>query len=44
MQLEITFLGTGGSWPTVKRNVPAVAIKRGLTVEKVHRGRFKNQG
>lgn len=29
MQLEITFLGTGGSWPTVKRNVPAVAIKRG---------------
>jgi len=29
MQLEITFLGTGGSWPTVKRNVSAIAIKRG---------------
>ncbi|MCD6572290.1 MAG: ribonuclease Z [Thermoplasmata archaeon] len=29
MQLEIIFLGTGGSWPTVKRNVSAIAIKRG---------------
>ena len=23
------FLGTGGSWPTVKRNVSAIAVKRG---------------
>ena len=29
MQLYIYFLGTGGSWPTVQRNVSAVAIKRG---------------
>ncbi len=29
MQLYIHFLGTGGSWPTVQRNVSAVAIKRG---------------
>lgn len=28
-QLRIIFLGTGGSWPTVKRNVSSVAIKRG---------------
>jgi len=28
-QLSIIFLGTGGSWPTVKRNVTSVAIKRG---------------
>ena len=28
-QLSIIFLGTGGSWPTVKRNVSSVAIKRG---------------
>lgn len=28
-QLSIIFLGTGGSWPTVKRNVASVAIKRG---------------
>ena len=27
-QLSIIFLGTGGSWPTVKRNVTSVAIKR----------------
>jgi len=27
-QLSIIFLGTGGSWPTVKRNVSSVAIKR----------------
>jgi ribonuclease Z len=27
-QLKIIFLGTGGSWPTVKRNVSSVAIKR----------------
>lgn len=27
-QLRIIFLGTGGSWPTVKRNVASVAIKR----------------
>jgi len=29
MQLYIHFLGTGGSWPTVQRNVSAIAIKRG---------------
>ena len=29
MQLYIHFLGTGGSWPTVQRNVTAIAIKRG---------------
>ena len=29
MQLFIYFLGTGGSWPTVQRNVSATAIKRG---------------
>jgi len=27
-QLKITFLGTGGSWPTVYRNVSSIAIKR----------------
>ena len=27
-QLNIIFLGTGGSWPTVKRNVSSIAIKR----------------
>ncbi len=27
-QLELIFLGTGGSWPTVKRNVTSIAIKR----------------
>jgi len=31
-QLSIIFLGTGGSWPTVKRNVTSVAIKRGSEV------------
>lgn len=29
MQLFIHFLGTGGSWPTIQRNVSAIAIKRG---------------
>lgn len=29
MQLYVIFLGTGGSWPTVKRNVSSIAIKRG---------------
>jgi len=29
MQLFIHFLGTGGSWPSVTRNVSAIAIKRG---------------
>ena len=28
-QLSIIFLGTGGSWPTIKRNVTSTAIKRG---------------
>src|SRR3989454_549220 len=27
--MQIVFLGTSGSWPTPKRNVSAVAIKRG---------------
>ena len=27
-QLRIIFLGTSGSWPTIKRNAPAIAIKR----------------
>jgi len=27
-QLKIILLGTGGSWPTVKRNVTSIAIKR----------------
>ncbi len=31
-QLNIIFLGTGGSWPTIKRNVASVAIKRGSEV------------
>jgi ribonuclease Z len=31
-QLRITFLGTGGSWPTVKRNVSSIAIKRGSEI------------
>jgi ribonuclease Z len=31
-QLKIIFLGTGGSWPTVKRNVASVAIKRGSEI------------
>lgn len=32
MQLFIHFLGTGGSWPTVQRNVSATAIKRGREI------------
>jgi ribonuclease Z len=31
-QLSIIFLGTGGSWPTVKRNVTSIAVKRGKEV------------
>jgi ribonuclease Z len=31
-QLNIIFLGTGGSWPTVKRNVTSIAVKRGSEV------------
>ncbi|MCJ7697922.1 MAG: ribonuclease Z [Thermoplasmata archaeon] len=31
-QLHIIFLGTGGSWPTVKRNVSSLAIKRGSEI------------
>lgn len=27
-QVELIFLGTGGSWPTVQRNVTSVALKR----------------
>lgn len=32
MQLFITFLGTGGSWPSIERNVSSIAIKRGSEV------------
>jgi ribonuclease Z len=31
-QLTILFLGTGGSWPTIKRNVASVAVKRGSEI------------
>ncbi len=31
-QMSIIFLGTGGSWPTVQRNVTAIAVKRGSEV------------
>ncbi len=31
-QLSIIFLGTGGSWPTAKRNVASTAIKRGKEI------------
>lgn len=31
-QLSIIFLGTSGSWPTTKRNVTSIAIKRGKEV------------
>jgi len=31
-QLKIIFLGTGGSWPTIKRNVTSIAIKRGKEI------------
>ncbi|MBU1941815.1 MAG: ribonuclease Z, partial [Candidatus Thermoplasmatota archaeon] len=31
-QLNIIFLGTGGSWPTINRNVSSVAIKRGKEI------------
>jgi ribonuclease Z len=31
-QLSIIFLGTGGSWPTIKRNVSSLAVKRGSEI------------
>jgi len=31
-QLRIIFLGTGGSWPTVARNVSSIAVKRGSEI------------
>jgi ribonuclease Z len=31
-QLNIIFLGTSGSWPTVKRNVSSIAVKRGSEI------------
>jgi len=31
-QMNIIFLGTGGSWPSVKRNVTSVAVKRGSEI------------
>jgi ribonuclease Z len=31
-QLSIIFLGTSGSWPTVKRNVSSIAVKRGSEI------------
>src|SRR2546428_12833205 len=30
--MQIVFLGTSGSWPTPRRNVSAVAVKRGPEV------------
>jgi ribonuclease Z len=30
--MELVFLGTGASWPSIERNVPAVALKRGSEV------------
>ena len=31
-QCSIIFLGTGGSWPTTKRNVSSIAVKRGSEI------------
>ena len=31
-QLNILFLGTGGSWPTIKRNITSIALKRGSEI------------
>ena len=31
-QLSIIFLGTGGGWPTIKRNVSSIALKRGSEI------------
>jgi len=31
-QMSIIFLGTGGSWPSVKRNVTSLAVKRGSEI------------
>lgn len=30
--MELVFLGTGASWPSVERNVPAIALKRGAEI------------
>ena len=30
--MELVFLGTGASWPSVERNVPAVALRRGSEI------------
>ena len=30
--MDLVFLGTGASWPSVERNVPAVALKRGSEI------------
>jgi ribonuclease Z len=30
--MDLVFLGTGASWPSVERNVPAVAVKRGSEI------------
>lgn len=30
--MELTFLGTGGSWPSARRNVSSLAVKRGSEV------------
>jgi ribonuclease Z len=30
--MELVFLGTGASWPSVERNVPSVALKRGSEI------------
>jgi ribonuclease Z len=31
-QMQIIFLGTGGSWPSVRRNVTSIALKRGREI------------
>ena len=31
-QMQICFLGTGGSWPSKDRSVPAIAVKRGSEI------------
>src|ERR1051326_5607665 len=30
--LEVVFLGTGASWPSVERNVASIAVKRGSEI------------
>ncbi|MFA5860195.1 MAG: ribonuclease Z [Candidatus Thermoplasmatota archaeon] len=30
--MELIFLGTGASWPSIERNVPSIALKRGSSI------------